>query len=200
MTRRELGSLVIRIFALYLLVSAFQLAVSTLASMAYGIFVSFTHGDLPVSIRARDQMAMSLLLLPAAFHAMAGVCLFLKSKPLGAGLLPGGDPEARMAAIAPGDAQAIAFSIVGLYLAATAVAKFCSVLPIIMNTPKEIPAQMLRQEYTPFIAAIVQLILGVFIFFGGRSLARFLCFLRTATGYPSPADSTAPDVEQNKEE
>jgi hypothetical protein len=194
MTRRELGSLAIRLFALYLLVSAFQIAASGLFSVLYlRLILPLTQNYYRSSPTGSYNLFSALFsMIPALINAAAGVYLIRKSHALGAGLLPGGDPEAPIATISLYDAQTVAFSVVGLYLLAASIARFCAVYPTLSYMPRNTYVTGPRPGFVNVTEAVAQFVLGLFLFFGSRLLARLWWSLNPRAAYPAAAEPDEP--------
>lgn len=203
MTRRELGTLVFKIGALYLWLSAFQALVST-ATMntisAYFDSRPLRGTTLLHSLLIRLNLVN--IFVPAICYSLAGWYLAVRSERLAKRLFGGQEDEAPLLSISLLDAQTLAFAVVGLYLCTLAVPRFLGVIIsyLSMGTGRpeqrfsfNDPASVWRKLVLPALESTLQIILGAIVFFSGRNLAMFWHRTRPAAQPPAtPADVTEP--------
>lgn len=125
------------------------------------------------------ELILQFLLLIAVAAA-----LWVAAEDVGRRLVGEGEPRGGQAGPASArDLQAVAFTTVGLFLAAFAIPTLLQVLALRGPQPGGVVAQTV--EYG------VQLIIGLLLLFGGRGLSRFVASIRTA-GLPA-RDHDRPD-------
>ena len=177
MNKREIGSLAFKLAGIYALI----LATSLIHSIFY--VIGLFQGTSPYSeptIYARVALAIGLP-LPFLLLVALGVFLIVKSDKLSGRMF--GESIERMEPSPSGrEIQAIAFSVLGIFMFALALPKG---MQVIINIFYKLDDPSLRKQirigtWATAAGMTAQMILGIFLFFGGRALSRFWHNLRTA--------------------
>jgi len=169
MTKQETGSLAFKLAGVYAIIKAAPVigyAVQLTASM-----LKYAGEDGGLSA-AEAAVRIGTSALPCVLLLGLGAALIVSSRRLAS--LMFGDDEAAFRSISGRDAQAIAFSVVGLVLTMRA-----------LNPEYRAPIQ--GTLWTNLVRMVLQLGVGIALFFGARGLSNLWHGLRTA-GHPQ--DST----------
>ena len=179
MTKREVGSLAFKLMGVYALVLCAAHA-SSLIMWAGTIAEVAAH-------RPRHELNMADIIWPGLFVGLPctlllalGIVLIMRSSRFSARMFP--EPEKSVTVLASAqDIQAIAFSVVGVLLLASALPSIAQIAVNLhhrFNHPEMRPASI-RGTWASFLTMCAKVILGTGLFFGGRALSNFWFKLRT---------------------
>jgi len=169
MTSRDAITVVVRIIAVWLLFRALQVA----AQMS-----ALADGSKFPGIVALGLLGFGILL------ATAVVLLWVFATRIAGLLLPRDTSTTDLAQMNAQDFKQAAFSIVGLYLVATALPSLGYWVAFVQRSMKVNPDAFNPsiEMYATIVRAVVQLIVGVYLLLGSRGLAAMIRQLR---GMPS---------------
>lgn len=161
-TRGDVAALAVRLFGIYLLLQALPVAV---------LFVSAaieTPGFGISSLFAFRQGLFPLWTVYIAAFAGAGTWLVLKAPQVAAWLLPKttGNPGVPAVAGSAHGVQAVAFSIVGLYIAASAFPDLTPIFTQYVQSQSD-------QAFTQLIKPAVEFIVGLILFFKAKRISGY---------------------------
>lgn len=190
MTKREIASLGCKLLAIYALIQAAQTAQTPLSWAAiYWWDGGGSFGSPDVSI-ARIVVAA----LPCAAMLGISLALWLCSETLAREMTKGEVTASQTAPLHGGEVRSIAYSVVGVFCLSQAAMQGVRLLSIVVERSSEwqqsssLRATNLFGEFSTFL---VQLVIGLWLFFGARSLARLPYALRDMGRDAEPADQTS---------
>lgn len=177
MTKREIAALAFTIAGIYALIEAIPM-VTSLVSW-FDMLRRMTAGS--GSAKTGQLVLVTLaMMLPLAGLLFAAYLLIVRSGKFAARMFPEDDTGLATKASAAG-LQAAALSVVGVLVVALALPRLLNAVgylaSVYARTPP--PEQTPWTSWTHLLAGVVQLGLGIGLFFGGRGLANYWQRLRT---------------------
>lgn len=159
MTKREIAALACRLMAVYLIISGLSVFESSL--------IQFFYVFRPSSVPAFPGGGVALLYLaPCVIYVIVAFALWTGADILAALMVKGDDFDAGQPVAAP-DLQAVAFSVVGLYLAVQALPRLVQHVGNLMWNDNIASSATTRVgEATSFsliLSILVQFVLGVWL-------------------------------------
>lgn len=190
MTKREVGSLAFKLAGIYALVRAADHA-TYLFMWAQSVMDVLRHRD-GVGPHVTELWTGLLVALPFAFLVALGVFLIARGGWLSARMFPGPEQDVTVTASAR-DVQAIAFSVVGVLLIASALPMLAQIGVNLYYHYKypEMELRVIRGNWVAFLRMCAKLILGTVLFFSGRSLSNLWFRMRTFRQPPRVDESAA---------
>jgi hypothetical protein len=171
MTKREIGALAFTLLGIYVLVLAANDAVFV-AGMA-ATFVNTVAGKGGREPTGSDLLVFIGAALPFLLRAGLGALLIVKRRVFSAWLFPESEQAVRVDASAR-DLQAVAFSVVGLLLFASALPEIGLIALSYLRRfqqPELETYVLVRGRVASLIALSVRATVGLALFFGARSLS-----------------------------
>ena len=175
MNKREIASLAFKIAGLYAIVQAIKQSGSILLLLGALLRACDLGLETPEDLW-RFLLDLAVVILPCALLTVLGILLLARSSKLAGWVFDAGDP-ALAQPTDPHELQAIAFSVLGVFVVAMAVPSLGAVL---MNASvRDLPEHLRPRVWTPLIKLGLQSGIGLGLFFGARPLARFWHKMRT---------------------
>jgi len=177
MTKREVASLAFTIAGIYALIQAIPMVPSLVSwfGMMRGIAESTESAK-----TGQWALVTVAMMLPLAGLLLVGYLFIAHGGKFAARMFPDEDTAPGTKA-SVGGLQAVAFSVVGVLVVAMALPRLLNAVGFLANVYARTPPPE-RIPWTPWtglLAGVVQLGLGVGLFFGGRGLANYWQRLRT---------------------
>jgi len=177
MTKREIATLACRILSLYAVVRALAHLRDVL--LVVGIDLWRHEGDPAFALFWKASSA----LLPFFLFLGGAAALWLLAKPLAARMVSDDGAATAQCKIDPGEAQAVAFSVVGLCVlmgALTRLGYAIANLLLVRTGEGLMPEGPFASQVADLIALIVHIALGLVLLLRARGLAALLRRIRTA--------------------
>lgn len=170
MTKREIAALACKILALYIWVTAIRVFGAGLTSLGFSIYQG----------RWQPELGILDFVLPLAFYGGIGLIPWLQAERLASYMVPGTAvqaPEAQEAKVIQTDIEPIAFSVVGLFILAGAIASAVGLLVRILyevRTGWQSFEIYSGQTYQDAAMTAARLVIGLWLLLGSGGFARFL--------------------------
>ena len=170
MTKQEVGSLAFKLMGVYALVRAAEHLIT--AVMWVGSIASLAAMEEDFQAGASEVWTGLLTALPFVILLALGLYLLARSNKLSARMFPDADGDVAVTA-STRDVQAIAFSIVGVLLFASALPQLAKIGVNLYYHWKfpEMKPDIVRGTWISLLTMCAKITLGVALFFGGRSLS-----------------------------
>jgi len=174
MTKREFASLVLKLLGVYAIIEALPLI--QYVSMFLGM-LGRPNGEWPVG--AWPWMATTT---PFLLVGGVGVILIARSDSLAGWLVTDDSKMDMRSGLSAQDVQAIAFSVVGVLVLLQAVPRLIHVIAAFSQiaSDEKMKSSLLRSACVSLATLLIQVGLGVALFFGSRGLANIWTRLRVA--------------------
>lgn len=170
MTKREVGALAFTVMGVYALI----LAVNDV-SFIFGSVINAVGSPIGIS----TVLIIVALTGPMLLRIAIGIILILYRDAFSGKLFPGG-PDMIAVHASTKDVQAVAFSVVGILLIVQALPDIGAIAMNISYRAREVePSTSVRHGmWIKGAMMVVKLVLGISLFFGGRSLSNYWHMLR----------------------
>lgn len=181
MNKREIGSLAFKLMGIYL----FVLTVPLVTQAFFMFIYPFTSGR---GQGAFDSIAMPCLsLISALVMILGGRYLIRRSDAMAARLFPGEAAQQPLTRTSMGDVQLVAYSVVGLALAAQALPGIAThglnLLFLLHNSSYSMQPDFMRNLLIPLVREGAQFALGLWLFYHGESVMNLWRKARTGDTY-----------------
>jgi hypothetical protein len=160
MSKREIAGLACKTLGLYIIVQGIYVIANAISS--YFVY-QFESGMLVSAV------------FPFVFLVVFGICVWTFSEKLSFLMVNGEADSEDRSSITANELQRIAFSVLGLFFIGTSLPKLISHLSTMNEMMDAIPNPL-----TGVFGDITQLVIGLWIFLGSRSLVNLLVHLRHA--------------------
>lgn len=180
LTKLDLGILAVRLSGLYLLVEALMYA-SYLPSVFW----------MPASGGAQPLRLMMMYAGPFVVNAAAGMALLVRTQWIVRRIFPEFSTATSLS-VTGRDIQAVAFSVVGVWLVATTIPAAARLATAWWSTSALLPSMYSRDVMPEAVRLAIQLVAGVLLFVRAKGLSAFWHRLRYA-GVSYPPDRLGQD-------
>jgi hypothetical protein len=170
MTKKEIVSLSLKLAGIYCLI----MAISYLSFAIMSAHSALRQGFWDMLISITPFVSLLLSFTPVVLLLLFGAYLIFSSK-LPSKIASSMIEEEKTTSFTFQDIQVLAFSIIGVWLLSSAIPAFIRpIVQIILYSTSQRSVSVFRDSYmiSQIVAAVLKLALGIYLFSGGKGLAK----------------------------